>query len=102
MYVGTLMFVVLILKFFMTYIFGFVVKLCIGLIDIFVAQTFGMGTRWYISGHAPWSDAYESYFMCVGYRGYKLAFGRKSNLQSQQLLCCFHGIDDCTLELDGS
>ncbi len=26
----------------------------------FVAQTFGMALRWYISGHAPWSDGYES------------------------------------------
>jgi cytochrome c-type biogenesis protein CcsB len=23
-------------------------------------QTFGLGLRWYISGHAPWSDGYES------------------------------------------
>jgi cytochrome c-type biogenesis protein CcsB len=27
---------------------------------LFVAHTFGMGLRWYISGHAPWSDTYES------------------------------------------
>ncbi len=27
---------------------------------LFLAQTFGMGMRWYISGHAPWSDTYES------------------------------------------
>ena len=26
----------------------------------FVVQTFGLGLRWYISGHAPWSDGYES------------------------------------------
>jgi len=26
----------------------------------FVAHTFGLGLRWYISGHAPWSDTYES------------------------------------------
>ncbi len=26
----------------------------------FAAQTFGLGLRWYISGHAPWSDGYES------------------------------------------
>ncbi len=26
----------------------------------FVFQTFGLGTRWYISGHAPWSNGYES------------------------------------------
>ena len=27
---------------------------------LLVAHTFGMGHRWYISGHAPWSDTYES------------------------------------------
>ncbi len=27
---------------------------------IFIFMTFGLALRWYISGHAPWSDAYES------------------------------------------
>jgi cytochrome c-type biogenesis protein CcsB len=27
---------------------------------LLVTQTFAMGHRWYISGHAPWSDTYES------------------------------------------
>jgi len=27
---------------------------------LFFAHTFGMGFRWIISGHAPWSDTYES------------------------------------------
>ena len=26
----------------------------------FAAQTFGMGLRWYVAGHAPWSNGYES------------------------------------------
>jgi len=26
----------------------------------FVVHTFGLALRWYISGHAPWSDSYES------------------------------------------
>ena len=26
----------------------------------FAVHTFGLGLRWYISGHAPWSDGYES------------------------------------------
>lgn len=30
------------------------------IVFIFAAQTFGIGLRWYISGHAPWSNAYES------------------------------------------
>jgi len=27
---------------------------------LLIVHTFGMGHRWYISGHAPWSDTYES------------------------------------------
>jgi cytochrome c-type biogenesis protein CcsB len=27
---------------------------------LFAIHTFGMGQRWYISGHAPWSNTYES------------------------------------------
>jgi cytochrome c-type biogenesis protein CcsB len=30
------------------------------LLAAFVFQTLGLGLRWYISGHAPWSDGYES------------------------------------------
>ncbi len=33
----------------------------VGVIFIgFLLQTFGLGLRWYISGHAPWSNGYES------------------------------------------
>lgn len=30
------------------------------LATLFAIQTFGMGYRWYLSGHAPWSDIYET------------------------------------------
>ncbi|MFC2096862.1 c-type cytochrome biogenesis protein CcsB [Bacteroidota bacterium] len=30
------------------------------IITCFVFQTIGLGVRWYISGHAPWSNGYES------------------------------------------
>ena len=83
MYVGTLMFLVLIFQIlYDVRIFEFVVKLCIGLIILlFVAQTVGMGARWYISGHAPWSDAYESMlYVAWATVGMGLAFGRKSKL----------------------
>jgi cytochrome c-type biogenesis protein CcsB len=30
------------------------------LILFFIAHTVGLANRWYISGHAPWSDGYES------------------------------------------
>ena len=39
----------------------FAIKFLITMVAIgFVFQTFGLGLRWYISGHAPWSDGYES------------------------------------------
>jgi cytochrome c-type biogenesis protein CcsB len=30
------------------------------LLIAFIVQTFGLGLRWYVSGHAPWSNGYES------------------------------------------
>lgn len=41
--------------------FRLIIKILIGILLLaFVAQTFGLGLRWYISGHAPWSNGYES------------------------------------------
>ena len=37
------------------------VKIMLGLVIIgFAIHTFSLGLRWYISGHEPWSDGYES------------------------------------------
>ncbi|WP_417886916.1 cytochrome c biogenesis protein CcsA [Zunongwangia sp.] len=50
-------------------------------IVLFVLHTAGLGFRWYISGHAPWSDAYESMiYVAWATMFFGLAFGRKSNL----------------------
>ncbi|MFD2827357.1 cytochrome c biogenesis protein CcsA [Leeuwenhoekiella polynyae] len=48
---------------------------------LFALHTLGLIWRWYISGHAPWSDAYES-ILYVGWATmfFGLAFGRKSSL----------------------
>lgn len=48
---------------------------------LFVLHTLGLIARWYISGHAPWSDAYES-MIYVGWATmfFGLAFDRKSKL----------------------
>ncbi|WP_457746613.1 cytochrome c biogenesis protein CcsA [Sulfurimonas sp.] len=36
-------------------------KISMGLLFVFfIAHTLGLGVRWYISGHAPWSNGYES------------------------------------------
>lgn len=44
-------------------------------------HTFNMGLRWYVAGHAPWSDAYESIiFIAWGAAFASLVFFRKSML----------------------
>jgi len=51
------------------------------IILFFVLHSFGLATRWYISGHAPWSDAYESMiYVAWATIFFTLAFGRKSKL----------------------
>ncbi len=52
------------------------------LIGIFFAiHTLGLIVRWYISGHAPWSDAYESMiYVAWATMFFTLAFDRKSKL----------------------
>ncbi len=48
---------------------------------MFVLMTAGLVVRWYISGHAPWSDAYESViYVSWATVFFGLAFGRKSDL----------------------
>ena len=47
----------------------------------FVIMTLGLILRWYISGHAPWSNAYESIiYVAWATVFFGLAFGRKSDL----------------------
>ena len=47
---------------------------------LFFLNTLGLMSRWYISGHAPWSDAYES-MIYVAWSAviFGIIFGRKSN-----------------------
>jgi cytochrome c-type biogenesis protein CcsB len=48
---------------------------------LFVLHTIGLIARWYISGHAPWSDAYESMiYVAWATMFFTLAFDRKSKL----------------------
>ncbi len=47
----------------------------------FALMTLGLALRWYVSGHAPWSDAYESVvYVAWATVFFGLAFGRKSDL----------------------
>ena len=51
------------------------------IIFLFVLHTIGLIARWYISGHAPWSDAYESMiYVAWATMFFGLAFGRQSKL----------------------
>lgn len=48
---------------------------------LFILHTAGLVIRWYISGHAPWSDAYESMiYVAWATMLFGLIFGRKSGL----------------------
>lgn len=48
---------------------------------LFALHTLGLIARWYISGHAPWSDAYESMiYVAWATMFFTLAFDRKSKL----------------------
>ncbi|CAM3947392.1 cytochrome c biogenesis protein CcsA [Flavobacterium jumunjinense] len=53
-----------------------------GLVILFFAiHTLGLIARWYISGHAPWSNAYESMiYVAWATMFFGVAFGRKSQL----------------------
>ncbi len=53
----------------------------IAILLMFFAHTAGLIYRWYISGHAPWSDAYESMiYVAWATQFFGLALGRKSDL----------------------
>lgn len=63
MYVGALMFVLIIVQIFKeeSKIVNTLIKILkYIIIALFILHTVGLILRWYISGHAPWSDAYES------------------------------------------
>ncbi|PWG05456.1 cytochrome c biogenesis protein CcsA [Polaribacter aquimarinus] len=58
------------------------VKILIGgVVSLFVLHTLSLGARWYISGNAPWSNAYESIiYVAWATMLFGLFFGRKSSL----------------------
>ena len=58
------------------------VKICSFIIFLlFIYHTIGLGIRWYISGHAPWSNGYESMiYIAWATMFFGLSFGKKSPL----------------------
>ncbi len=84
LYAGTLLFIVLIIQIFKDKskaidVTAIVFKWLV--LGLFILHTLGLITRWYISGHAPWSDAYESMiYVAWATMLFGLIFGRKSDL----------------------
>ena len=83
MYIGTLMFFFVIFQIFNSNkVIHFLIKSSIAIIIVlFIMHTGGLVARWIISGHAPWSNAYES-MIYVGWATmlFGLIFGRKSSM----------------------
>ncbi len=83
MYAGVLMFVFVIINIFnkKKWVYFSVKTFHVIIALFFLCHLSALIVRWYISGHAPWSDAYES-ILYVGWSimFFGLVFGRKSNL----------------------
>ena len=83
LYLGTVLFIVLLWNIFIPkQIFRRLTQIGIALLWIcFILHTVGLAVRWYLSGHAPFSDAYES-MIYVGWSaiGVGLFFSRRSPL----------------------
>jgi len=61
------------------------------IIFAFLAHTVGMGVRWYIAGHAPWSNAYEAMLYIAWSMGLAGIFFRKYSLLAPALTAIIAG-----------
>ena len=83
MYIGVLMFLFVIIQIFKNNkTINYLIKGSIAIIILFfIMHTLGLATRWYISGRAPWSNAYESViFVAWATMFFGLIFGKRSSL----------------------
>ncbi len=83
MLAGVFLFVFIIVQIFNSSKFiNVIIKVgAIGMVLLFVYHTAGLGIRWYISGHVPWSNGYESMiYIAWATMLFGLIFGRKSIL----------------------
>jgi len=83
MYASVLMFLLVIFRIFKdNKVLRILTKVFTGIIIfLFLLHTLGLIARWYVSGHAPWSDAYESMiFVAWATIIFGLIFGKKSSL----------------------
>ncbi|MGV6831710.1 MAG: cytochrome c biogenesis protein CcsA [bacterium] len=84
LYAGTFLFIFLIVQIFKDkskFVNGAISVFKWIVIGLFSLHTAGLIVRWYLSGHAPWSDAYESMiYVAWAIMLFGLLFGRKSML----------------------
>ena len=84
LYAGSLLFILLIVQIFKEKSKALNISITVFkviILGLFILHTLGLIGRWYISGHAPWSDAYESMiYVAWATMFFGLAFGRKSDL----------------------
>ncbi|MBN08963.1 MAG: cytochrome C biogenesis protein [Flavobacteriaceae bacterium] len=83
MYAGVLLTIVVLIKIFYNRVsLEYLKNLLVGIIlFLFLLHTFGLIARGFISGHAPWSDAYESMiYVSWATLFFGLIFGKKSSL----------------------
>jgi len=83
MMAGVLLFVFVIVQIFnSSKLVNLLVKIGVVIVlTLFIYHTIGLGIRWYISGHAPWSNGYESMiYIAWATMLFGLLFGRNSVL----------------------
>jgi cytochrome c-type biogenesis protein CcsB len=84
LYAATILFILIIVQIFKykSKWLKIAINVLIGiLVLLFAMHVGGLIWRWYLSGHAPWSDAYESMiYVAWSVMLFGLLFGRKSNL----------------------
>ncbi len=80
--VSLLIFVIIGIFFNQSKVLNILTKIAVfAIVFLFLYHTFGLGVRWYISGHAPWSNGYESMiYIAWATMLFGLFFGRKSLL----------------------
>ncbi|MEI6864728.1 cytochrome c biogenesis protein CcsA [Flavicella sp.] len=83
LFAGLILFILVIVQIFKTSkVVEVLLKISVGFVILFFTlHTAGLAARWFVSGHAPWSNAYES-MIYVGWATmlFGLIFGRKSTL----------------------
>ena len=71
------------------------------LATLLLLHTFGMGHRWYVSGHAPWSDTYESLVYIAWSAAFAGVFFFRKSLMALSAAVVMAGVFMFTAHLTG-